>query len=122
MRGTAVVSDKNAAAGDQRDQLAQVERIEKDKVASTLPANFGGDFGFAASEVENGLDSMLIAQFPRKSNKFVDGPALGEIFRAGMEHGVRFARWNTTCGELLGDQNLRVGLRIYPRRRNRPTR
>ena len=107
---------------DERDQLAQVERIEKDEVASALAADFGGNFGFAAPEIENGLDSMLVAQVPRKGNKFVDGPALGEIFRAGMEHGVGFARCNATRGELLRHIGLGARLRIYTRGRNRSAR
>ncbi len=122
MRGAAVVADENAAARDERDKLAQVERIEKDEVASALAADFGGNFGFAASEIENGLDSMFVAQFARQSNKFVDGPTLGEIFRAGMEHGVGFARCNTMGGELLREHQLRIGLRIDTRGWNRSAR
>ena len=122
MRGAAVVANENAAARDERDKLAQVERIEKDEVASALATDFGGNFGFAASEVENGLDSVLVAQFSRKGNKFVDGPALGEIFRAGMEHGVGFARRNATRGELLREHHLRIRLRIDTRGGNRSTR
>lgn len=87
-----------------------------------MAADFGGNFGFAASEIENGLDSMLVAQFPRKGNKFVDGPTLGEIFRAGVEHGVGFTRCHATRGELLGDQSLRIGPRTDARGRNWSTR
>lgn len=122
MRGAAVVANENAAAGDQRDELAQIERVEKDEIAGALAADFGGNFGFAASEIENGLDSMVVAQFSRESNKLVDGPTLGEIFRAGMEDGVGFARCNTVGGELLRKHNPRIGLRIDTRGRNRGTR
>lgn len=122
MRGAAVVANENAAAGDQRDELAQIERVEKDEIAGALAADFGGNFGFAASEIENGLDSMVVAQFSRESNKLVDGPTLGEIFRAGMQHRVGLTRRNAMRGELLGDQNLRIRLRIDTRGRNGSTR
>lgn len=122
MRGAAVVANENAAARDERDELAQIERVEKDEIAGALAADFGGNFGFAASEIENGLDSMLVAQFLRQDNKFVDGPTLGEIFRAGMEHGVGFSRSNASCGELLRDHHLRIELRIDAGGRNRSAR
>lgn len=122
MRGAAVIANENAAARDQRDQLAQVERIEKNEFRGALAADFGGDFGFAASEIENRLDSMLVAQVSREGNKFVDGPTLGEIFRAGMQHGVRFTLWNATRGELLCHVSLSVELWIHSRGRNRSAR
>jgi len=122
MSGAAVVANENATARDKRDELAQIERVEKDEVASALASHFGGNLGFTAPEIENRLDSMVVAQFPPKGNKFVDGPTLGEIFRAGMQHGVRSTRYNATRGELLRDHHLRIALGIYMRGRNRTAR
>ena len=122
MRGTAVVANENAAAADERDELAQVERVEKDEIAGALTTNFGGNFEFALSEIENGFDSMLVAQFARQGNKFVYGPTLGEIFRAGMQHGVGLTRRNATRGELLCYHHLRIELRIDAGGRNRGAR
>ena len=118
MRGTAVVANENAATSDERDQLAQIEPVEKDEVASALAADFGGNLGFAAPEIENGLDSMLVAQFPRKDSKFVDGPTLGEIFRPGMQHGVGPSSRDAVRAQLFRDSDLRIGLRIDAGRRN----
>src|SRR5579872_1140637 len=61
---------------------------------------------------------MLVAQFMRQGNKFVDGPTLGEIFRAGMEHGIGLTRRNATRGELVCHICLGAGLRIHTRGRN----
>src|SRR5579864_6216595 len=122
MSGATVVANENAAARDERDELAQVERVKKDEVASALASHFGGNLGFIASEIKNWLDSMVVAQFPRKSNKFVDGPTFGEVFRAGMQHGVRSTRCNATRGELLRDHHLPIALGIYMCGRNRTAR